>query len=199
MSWYSFLCSGVGLIPASPCPEPQTPGWLWETMSDVPGITLWWDDSSTHRVNILQQLIKMSMYCICRNFRQETIFANFATHSHWRKFLHANLLSCIKDYIDDVATFNLPHWQIFFHKFFLQYKGSWAWRNFLSSKNFHLYSILFCVDVWEPERGVMSWRHSTCSVLFYSIHLFWIITVLSGSRPYFCVILLIRISRFLVG
>ena len=144
MSWYSFLCSGVGLIPAPPCPEPQTPGWLWETMSDVPGITLRWDDSSTHRVNILQQLIKMSMYCICRNFRQETIFANFATHSHWRKFLHTNLLSCIKDYIDDMATFNYRIGEFFSTNFFCNTKVAGLGEIFYPAKIF-TYTVYYFV------------------------------------------------------
>ena len=38
-------------------------------------------------------------------FRQEKIFANFTTCSRWRNFLSANFLSCVNDYIEDMATF----------------------------------------------------------------------------------------------
>ena len=31
----------------------------------------------------------------------------FATHSHWQKFYHVNFLSCIKDCIEDMATFTI--------------------------------------------------------------------------------------------
>ena len=44
-------------------------------------------------------------YCICRNFHQEKIFANFAICSHWRNFYHANFMSRVNDYIEDMATF----------------------------------------------------------------------------------------------
>ena len=33
------------------------------------------------------------------------IFANFAACSHWQKFYYTNFLSCVKDYIEDMATF----------------------------------------------------------------------------------------------
>ena len=44
-------------------------------------------------------------YRIGRNFHQDKIFANFATYSRWRKFLSANFLSRVNDYIGDMATF----------------------------------------------------------------------------------------------
>ena len=34
---------------------------------------------------------------IAENFRQEKIFANFATWSCWRKFCSANILPCVND------------------------------------------------------------------------------------------------------
>ena len=33
------------------------------------------------------------------------IFANFAICSHWRNFLSCKFLSCVNDYIEDMATF----------------------------------------------------------------------------------------------
>ena len=45
------------------------------------------------------------IYRIGGNFHQEKIFANFATCSRWRNFLSANFLSCVNDYIEDMATF----------------------------------------------------------------------------------------------
>ena len=32
-------------------------------------------------------------------------FANFTICSHWRNIYHANFLSCVNDYIEDMATF----------------------------------------------------------------------------------------------
>ena len=39
------------------------------------------------------------------NFRQEKIFANFATCSCWRYFLSANFLSRVNDCIEDMVTY----------------------------------------------------------------------------------------------
>ena len=47
------------------------------------------------------------MNCIAGNFRQEKIFANLATWSCWRKFCSVNILSCVNDYIEHVATFTI--------------------------------------------------------------------------------------------
>ena len=33
------------------------------------------------------------------------IFANFTTCSQWQRFYHAIFLSCVKDWIEDMATF----------------------------------------------------------------------------------------------
>ena len=33
------------------------------------------------------------------------IFANFAICSYWRNFYRTNFLSCVNDYIEDMATF----------------------------------------------------------------------------------------------
>ena len=66
-----------------------------------------------------------------------TVYAEiFATCSHWRNFYHANFLSCVNDYIEDMATFTA--WRKFI---FLQYKGIWGWRNFCQAKIF-TYTVL---------------------------------------------------------
>ena len=40
-----------------------------------------------------------------RKFSPGETFANFAICSHWRNFYHANFLSYVNDYIEDMATF----------------------------------------------------------------------------------------------
>ena len=47
----------------------------------------------------------LTSYRICRNFRQEKIFTNLAICSYWRNFYCVNFLSCVNDYVEDVATF----------------------------------------------------------------------------------------------
>ena len=41
----------------------------------------------------------------------------------------------------------LLHWQNLFHRLFLQYKCSWAWRNFCQVKTFHVYGILLPIQI----------------------------------------------------
>ena len=62
-------------------------------------------------------------------------------------------LSCVNDYIEDMA-----HWWNLFHQIFLQYKGTWAWQNFLSSENFRLYGTLSNedTDLISPEDDSIS-------------------------------------------
>ena len=48
---------------------------------------------------------KHRYYRIGGSFRQEKIFANFATCCCWRNFLSTNFLSRVNDYIEDMVTF----------------------------------------------------------------------------------------------
>ena len=61
--------------------------------------------SSTSNVLLPCAHVQGVKYCICGNFHQEKIFANFAICSHWQNLYHANFLSCVNDYIEDLATF----------------------------------------------------------------------------------------------
>ena len=74
-------------------------------------------------------------YHICGNFRQEKIFADFTICSYWRKFYHANFLSCVNDYIEDMVTFTALA-KIYFTEYFCNTKRL---AKFLSSENFVVY------------------------------------------------------------
>ena len=58
------------------------------------------------------------------------IFTNFAICSYWRNFYRANILSCVNDYIEDMATFTA-----------LAKIYSTEYLKFLSSENFVVYGI----------------------------------------------------------
>ena len=74
--------------------------------------------------------------------------------SSWQTFYPANFLSCVNDHVEDIWG-PLPHWRKFW--IFLQYKGSWAWRNFCQVKIFTYTvakrephrSLVFC-HIWHP-------------------------------------------------
>ena len=51
------------------------------------------------------------------------------------KFLSMDFLSCVNDYVQDMATFT-TFGEILFHQIFLQYSGTWAWQNFCPMKIF---------------------------------------------------------------
>ena len=63
-------------------------------------------------------IIFFTYYCISGNFHQEKIFVNFAICSHWRNFYYAVFLSCVNDYIEDMATF-ITLAKILFHRIYL--------------------------------------------------------------------------------
>ena len=68
-------------------------------------------------------------YCIHRNFCQEKILPILSPALIGENFITPIFLCYVKDCIEDMAIFTALV-KIFSTNFFLQYKGSSAWRNF---------------------------------------------------------------------
>ena len=59
----------------------------------------------------------------------------FTTCSHWQNIYHSNLLSCVNDYIEDIATFTALA-KIYSTEYFCNTKVAGLGEIF-STKNFH--------------------------------------------------------------
>ena len=108
-----------------------------------------------------------------RKFSPGEIFANFTTCCHWRNFLSTNLLSRINDYIEKYGDL----YQNLFHWIFLQCKGILGLTKFLSSENFHLYSINISPHSSQGYRYVCWWLYHCM------IHNYGFAWVCAGMAP----------------
>ena len=119
---------------------------------------------------LLSQLnFSSEYYRIGGNFRQEKIFAYFATCSRWWNFLSANFLSH-RGYGD---LYRIG--KNLFHRKFLQYKGICAWRNFCLAKIFtftvlaNLVHYALCINDTCMLRGLWIW---VCGFESSDIHMY---------------------------
>ena len=81
------------------------------------------------------------MYRIGGNFYQEKVSPILPPAIIGEIFIFANFLSCVNDYIEDMATFTVLA-KIYSTKYFCNTKVSGLGK-ILSSENFHLYSIVW--------------------------------------------------------
>ena len=85
-----------------------------------------------------------TIYRIAGNFHQEKIFANFATCSCWSIFYLQIFLSCVNDYIEDMATFTTLA-KIYSTEYFCNTKVAGLGKIFCPcSENFRLYGMHTC-------------------------------------------------------